>query len=450
MKFFNDQQLIVTKNGQTFSGRYSNNNKLNEEVVIGKDFWIRLSEADSIEIKQEELDDNTKNIISQFVSSMTNKPIEDNDKEAIYDALGEICGASDDSTKEKIKRQFNKERAKSELVKFGESLDDEYHAEYDDDYSTEDNSSMYDYNLSNEEVINKMYELYQTNTRKEDLVDYYSFLTGTDAISSSAFVDEFIKTAEGDALNIAANPYDENVLDTEIENFLVDNDSEEKSLEDIFYECCEHFNVSVDAVMRENKKVSGESFEALKEAIYLNRLKNFKCTPKRFVEALSNVLQEEQFKDTFMPEDALNTTLGEFVSPVSSTVELETNDSEPVTDEDSYQQWQDEFEREVGSKIKMDPEDFAMIVKYLAKYVEPTTDFTNEYDLGNEEVSYEGTTSFEDYEETEDNFYSTEPTEEEFEQDFEQDFETDNEDFDQSIDPSQEEDYTDEEDEIQY
>lgn len=399
MNLFNGQTLrLTTKDNKIFEGFYSKKNNLNEEVVVGLDkSWIKLSEAANLEVIGRNIREDAKKVLQGFVDKLDGKElakgITDKDKEVLENTATKLVGDDAKGNEEEIKDMFDSmlmskqvqntqdstTNTLNNLFKQQESVDDVFDDESVDFNKNSDIDDVPDsygmFAIDGSDVKEKMSEFYKTNTCREDLVEYYKFLTfNNNQEEAEKYVDDFLAEENGLKVNFSTDD-----LDNEIEDYINEVDEDEMSLNTLFEKTCEHFKLDLDQVSRikESGPIGVESFEMLKECVAENRSKTIICTPKRFAESFTRKFREEEYSDTFTPEATLNSTLTDFVSPVDGEITLGTKDGEPVTNS-NFDKFSDQLETELASKLSISPEDFATIVSYLSKYVkvdgEPISD----------------------------------------------------------------------------
>lgn len=392
MNLFNGQTLrVITKDNKVFEGFYSKKNNLNEEVVVGLDkSWIRLSETTNFEITGRNIREDAKKVLQGFVDKLDGKElakgITNEDKEVLENTATKLVGEDAKGNEDEIKDMFDSmlmskqvqntqdstTNTLNNLFKQQESVGEDV---FDEPKTTDFNhnadidevpDSYGMFAIDGSDVKEKMSEFYQTNTCRDDLVEYYKFLTfNNNQEEAEKYVDDFLATENGMQVNLSTD-----ALDNEIEDYINEVDEDEMSLNTLFEKTCEHFKLNSDQVsrIREAGPIGVASFEMLKECVAENRSKPIICTPKRFVESFVKNFREEEYSDTFTPEATLNSTLTDFVSPTDGDITLGTEDEDVVTD-NNFDEFSDQLETELASKLSVSPEDFATIVSYLSKYV---------------------------------------------------------------------------------
>ena len=81
----------------------------------------------------------------------------------------------------------------------------------------------------------KKNEFYKTNTCREDLVEYYKFLTfNNNQEEAEKYVDDFLAEENGLKVNFSTDD-----LDNEIENYINEVDEDEMSLNTLFEKTCD-------------------------------------------------------------------------------------------------------------------------------------------------------------------------------------------------------------------
>lgn len=402
MNLFNGQPIRATqKDNSLFEGFYSKTNNLNEEVIVNlQGGWCRLSEVSNIEIVGRNLREDAQATIDKFVDQLDGKELakglSDADKNVLEKTAEKLVGDDAKGNEEEVHQMVNdailsKQIANSQdsmsntisrLSKQQESFD--FNEEVDNltDINNDEDSvhtSMYG-DPSEAEIYQALSDFYKLNSCKEDLIEYYKFLTlSNDDASAQAAIEQFLDQENGIAVDAS---YD---IDSEVEDYINEIDSDDLTVDDLFTECCKHFNLTENQIqsIREQGTIDVASFETLQECILENRRNSNLCTPKRFAEAFVRNLKEEQYKDSFVPETVLNNTLSDFVTPTQD-ITLANNSGAVINSNEDYRGFSDQLKKELAPKLSLSPEDFAIIVQYLSKYVngvDINNDDSADYDL---------------------------------------------------------------------
>lgn len=376
VKIFEGQHLKVkNRKNQMFEGFYYTKNKLRKPLVINTTGnYVLFEDVAKYTLIDRNLREDAQVKIDSFVDSLNpdelKKEISDNDMQALTDYAKEIVG-DENNNDEEIESMFKASLTKKQMELSGGSKTEKIKKFMKEDVgfssqTSSDFSGHYPENphivkmYSDDEINQKMNTFYQVDKNLNDLEEYYKIISEeTDPYIVTEKVNEFVQKQQGTYA-------DGNDL---LGDYLYSIDDEYKTLEDLYNEACEHFNIknSLKECFKEGNQVTTATFEKLEKHLNESKVYYTLCKPIQLAEAINKSFKEESMSDTFVLQNGLNDKIAPYYDEQGS-LNLGNTEGGVVETEEEADQWVQDFEQELAKEFT--PEDVAEIVKCTVNIIQ--------------------------------------------------------------------------------